>query len=182
MPRHNGHMRETGLVIEVPEATATVAHWRERHDPIAGHGMPPHITILYPFVPPELFDDSAVDEVTRVLAAIAPVHYSLTSTEQFPGAIWLRPVPDRPFRALTRRLVEAFPDYLPYGGQYPDSIPHLTVAIEPDPATQASLYDRIDASIGDRLPIECTATAVSVFMTDDHGRWSKKTSVSLGAR
>lgn len=39
--RHNGQMRETGLVIEVPEATATVAHWREHHDPIAGMPNPP---------------------------------------------------------------------------------------------------------------------------------------------
>jgi 2'-5' RNA ligase superfamily protein len=41
--------------------------------------------------------------------------------------LYLAPRPDEPFRALTRAVCAAFPGYLPYGGAFADTIPHLTV-------------------------------------------------------
>jgi hypothetical protein len=41
--------------------------------------------------------------------------------------VWLAPEPDAPFRDLTRAVVAAFPAHQPYGGQYDEPIPHLTV-------------------------------------------------------
>ena len=37
-------MEETALVIGVPEAEELVSRWHERLDPIAGRGLPGHIT------------------------------------------------------------------------------------------------------------------------------------------
>jgi 2'-5' RNA ligase superfamily len=45
--------------------------------------------------------------------------------------LYLAPRPDEPFRALTRAACAAFPGYLPYGGAFADSVPHLTIGERP---------------------------------------------------
>ena len=51
--------------------------------------------------------------------------------------LWLAPEPDQPFRALTTALHSAFPQCPPFGGIYPDVVPHLTIGDRPPggPAT-----------------------------------------------
>ena len=44
---------ESALIIAVPEAEPLVKALRERFDWSAAQGVPAHITILYPFIPPE---------------------------------------------------------------------------------------------------------------------------------
>ena len=44
---------ESALVVVVPEAEQLVGPFREKYDPSAAAGMPPHITLLYPFKPPD---------------------------------------------------------------------------------------------------------------------------------
>jgi 2'-5' RNA ligase len=119
------------LQLPVPELEPWVrvrtAHYDERfvsRDPRFGHA---HITALGPFVP----DPSEAD--LRVVAAIAagtaPVRVRLADLGQFPnGVIHLVPEPDHALRDLTARLVAAFPDHPPYGGEFgADVQPHLTV-------------------------------------------------------
>ena len=45
--------------------------------------------------------------------------------------LWLAPEPDQPFRALTTALHAAFPQHPPFGGSYPDVVPHLTIGDRP---------------------------------------------------
>lgn len=172
---------ETALVVEVGEAEAAVEGWRRAHDPSAAAGMPAHITVLYPFVPPELFDESVADKLAEVIGSMQPIGFDLPAVDEFPGAVWLRPEPDQPFRDVTRAVWAAFPDYPPYGGAYPDSQPHLTVAVVSDDANQATLGSRIRSELESSLPIRCRAAAVSVFTRVDGGRWRVHRRFDLGA-
>ena len=47
---------ESGLVVLVPQAEALVKPFRDRYDPSAATGVPAHITLLYPFKPPDEID------------------------------------------------------------------------------------------------------------------------------
>lgn len=71
-------MRETALIIEVAEADGIVSGWRDRHDPVAGRGVPGHITALYPFVPPESFDDPVADALAAVVSTIRVFDFTLS--------------------------------------------------------------------------------------------------------
>jgi hypothetical protein len=42
----------SALIVEVPAAEPAVARHRERLDSSAPLGVPAHITVLYPFLPP----------------------------------------------------------------------------------------------------------------------------------
>jgi hypothetical protein len=50
----------SGLIVEVPEAEPDVARLRERLDASAPLGIPAHITVLFPFMPPRTIDPAAL--------------------------------------------------------------------------------------------------------------------------
>lgn len=50
----------SGLMIEVPEAEPAVRHHREHFDASTPLGVPAHITVLFPFMPPETIDTAAL--------------------------------------------------------------------------------------------------------------------------
>ncbi len=172
-------MPNTALIIEVPDAELLVHEWRALHDPVANNGTPAHITVLYPFVELGLLDD-ALSPLSAVLSSCAPFAFTLTRVDEFPGAIWLRPEPDEAFRTLTKKIWSRFPDYPPYGGRHPDSQPHLTIALSDATDNQAELMSAITSALAGQLPLEITATALSVFVSDDDGTWQRLASLPLG--
>ncbi len=170
---------ESALIVEVPEADDLVGRWRLRHDPVAAGGIPAHVTVLYPFVPPGRITAATLDGLERALAGVDAFAYALTGLGRFPGVLWLRPEPEEPFHELTRRLSRSFPEYPPYGGRHPDSQPHVTVA-QVAPSQQDDLAERIEASIADDLPVRAVASAVSLFVGRDDGTWRREHVVPLG--
>ena len=66
--------------------------------------------------------------------------------------IWLAPQPAEPFRALTRAVPTAFPDYPPYGGGYDDVVPHLTAGYRP--AGEETELAEAEADVPRRLPVQ----------------------------
>jgi 2'-5' RNA ligase len=118
--------RRTALIVAVPEAEPAVGALRLRHDSSAALGVPAHITLLFPFAPPEEIDEQAVADL---VAAHAAFDFELASVERFGGAAtWLRPDPPEPFLALIRALAGRWPEYPPYEGAQDEVVPHLTVA------------------------------------------------------
>lgn len=154
----------SAVLIEVPAAEPVVGAWRAEHDPVAP-GVPAHVTLLFPFRSPETLDAAVLDSVRAVAAATPAFDFALTSIGEFDGVIWLLPEPEQRFLALTHALFGAFPDCPPYEGRHEKPQPHLTIAhVNGD--RQADLRRAIERDIGDRLPIETTATDLSVLCSD----------------
>ena len=106
-------MPRSALIVEVPEAEPLVADWRARHDWSAQHGVPAHITLLFPFVPVEHLDEAFLEELSRLFADEAAFSFALPRVARFPEVAWLAPEPDEPFRALTALIYARYPDYRP---------------------------------------------------------------------
>jgi len=164
-------VHESALILEVPEAHSAVDRWRRHHDPIASHGIPPHITALYPFVAPESLTEADAVRVREVLRGVQPWSFRLTAVDEFPRVVWLRPEPAAPFREVTLRLWEAFPDFPPFGGRHDDLVPHLTIAHVAEDEDQSALVTRIRSDLRHALPIECRATGLALFVSDRHRTW-----------
>jgi 2'-5' RNA ligase len=148
--------RESGIGIHVPVAEPLVGAFRERYDPASSYGVPAHITLLYPFVPPEEFDDALLGELRELLAAVPAFDFALARCARFPGTLYLAPEPAGPFLELTRKLVERWPDYPPYGGAIEEPVPHLTVAhSEKEPVLAA-----IASVLRQTLPVPARASEV----------------------
>ncbi|HEX5586670.1 MAG TPA: 2'-5' RNA ligase family protein [Acidimicrobiia bacterium] len=114
--------------MPVPAATAVVAPWRERLDPSAVHGVPAHVTVLYPFMPPDEISDGVVRTLRALFAGAAPFDFALARVAWFGDTVvYLAPEPAAPFVALTNLVQARFPAYRPYEGAFDDVTPHLTV-------------------------------------------------------
>ncbi len=173
-------MRESALTVLVPEADALVERWREDYDPSAAVGVPAHITVLYPFLDPERIDDQVVDDVRDLLAGFAPIEYRLSRIATFPNVVYLEPEPDEPFRQLTAAVAERWPDHPPYGGEFEDVIPHLTVAQPDDETRTRALATEVAVAFDGALPLELRAEAVVLLVEGEDGFWRPHTKLPLG--
>lgn len=165
---------ESALLVPVPEAEPSVRRHRFRYDSIARRGVPAHITVLYPFVPPDAMTDAIATAVRDVLAPFPAFSFRLSRLEQFPeGARYLAPQPTEPFVRLTEALTVRFPEFRPYGGIHAEVIPHLTVA--QNPAAPAAEI----AQLRDHLPIACHASELWLMSEDDDHRWRTRSTFAL---
>lgn len=163
---------ESGLIIPAAEVTGLVSSATR-----AAH-MPPHITLLYPFVEPPVPDED-LRRLAHLFRSVAPFEYVLDAVAWFEErTVYLRPVPAEPFVALTRRLVELWPDRLPYGGEHgSDPVPHLTLADQEDPAEMGRLAVQAEP----RLPIRLRADEVWLMEgTHEPPRWHRTNRFALG--
>jgi hypothetical protein len=171
---------ESALVILVPEAEPLVQSFRDRFDPSAALEVPAHITLLYPFIAPERIGADTLDKVTECFRGFAPIAFSLTEVRRFPAeTLYLAPAPDEPFRKLTMAIWDRFPDTPPYGGAWPDIVPHLSVGRFADASGLERAADELTRVCETALPIHAHAST-AVLLVNTTGRWVLRNTFKLG--
>lgn len=158
---------ESGVLILVPAADPLVGAWRERLDPSAGKGVPAHITLLYPFAPPHTIDESILQSLRDLYAGVPPFPFELGRAARFPSVVYLEPDPSEAFRRLIDATAARFPDLPPYGGEFDDVVPHLTVAQSEDDV----VLSEVEAGLLRGLPIVARALEAVLMVEGDDGRW-----------
>jgi 2'-5' RNA ligase len=114
--------------VSVPAAEAVVERHRSRMDRSAGWGVPAHVTVLYPYLPPEAVNSKALATLSAAIASVNAFDCTFEATRWFGSQVlWLAPHPELPLRQLTLAVWAAFPDQPPYGGAFDEVQPHLTV-------------------------------------------------------
>ena len=137
-------------------------------------GMPPHITVLFPFVDAEAVDDTVHDGLRSIAADAQPFDLALRGTGRFPGVLYLAPDRATPFVELTRAVEARWPGHPPYGGAYDAVIPHLTVCEgEEEPP---GFERRIDAL----LPVHACADELWLMAERRDGSWERLAAFALG--
>ncbi len=164
---------ESALIVEVPEADPLVGAFRARFDPTAALGVPPHITVLYPFIAPRQLDAAALETLRRFFAGQAPIAFQLEEPRRFGGeTLYLAPEPSEPFRLLTLGVWRLFPEAPPYAGRWPDIVPHLSVAH----AAAGADLDQVAAGLNDarrhHAGLRAVAAAVALIVKESGaGPW-----------
>jgi 2'-5' RNA ligase len=171
---------ETAVVVPVALPTL-LARLREPEVEVARLGVPPHVTILSPFL-----DSAAIDAVVHErLAAIArgepAFDVAFRSVRRWPpsadgpGVVWLAPDPAEPFVRLTRAVWAAWPETPPYGRADDDLEPHLTIAID-----EPSRFDAVEAEAARWLPFDREVRLMALLTEGADGRWSEAGTYPLG--
>jgi 2'-5' RNA ligase len=161
----------TALIIPVPSVEPILAEWRGRRG--QGTALGPHITILYPFLPPWQITRSVERELYAMAADTASFDFRLSRIEKFPGVHYLVPEPGQPFIQLTEDVVSRWPRQLPYGGAFDRVVPHLTVTMG---APEASL-----SSLARHLPLHAQATVLQLVQQSSRG-WIARGTWPLAVR
>lgn len=172
-------IKESALAIPVPAAEPVVGTFRARHDPSAAVGVPAHITVLYPFMPPEKIDDQVEADLGALFLARSAFSFSLNKLKTFPEVLYLAPDPEAPFRDLIGRVVAEYPAYPPYGGVFQDHIPHLTIGHAEDDLALTQLQAEFTAYAAAMLPIRAMVSEVSLLEIAGQ-RWRIRAEFPLG--
>jgi 2'-5' RNA ligase len=168
---------ETAVLIPVPEAAPHVDGYRSRFTPAHVVGLPPHVTLLYPFVDSAELTTGVLREVERVVGDADRFEVTFRSVARLEGpppTLYLVPEPAAPFAELTRALVAAFPAYPPYGGRYEEIVPHLTVATA-DAETLAPVAAAVSAS----LPLAAPVVEAWLMQCNARARWHLRRRLAL---
>lgn len=169
---------QTAVIVTVPAAEDAVAAHRGRYDPSAGWGVPAHVTILYPFVPPSQINARVIERLRAAIGSTPRFEAGCHTTGWFgTDVLWLDPQPADAFRALTTAVVRAFPGYPPYAGEYDDVVPHLTVAH----GVEAVRLREVEREVRRHLPINFLVTAAELWrgtLTADS--WERVAALPLG--
>jgi 2'-5' RNA ligase len=140
-----------------------------RHRSAREHGMPAHVTILYPFVPARQLDAQARGRLAAAIGQVGAFDFTLRELRRFPAVVYLAPEPAAPFIALAEAVMREWPEYKPYGGAFEKIVPHVTVAYGDTAPTQ----------VHDRMPIEVRADEVWL-MARMLNRWVRRRRFTLG--
>jgi 2'-5' RNA ligase len=151
--------RQSSLLLEVPAAEPLL---RAARLPTHQQGLGPHVTILYPFLPPA----SLTPEVNERLAAIcqqhAPMHLRFAHVGRFPSHAILPVLSADDCVGLTTDIVDAWPEVPPYGGAFATVIPHLTLA-------NRHLDSPEQARVETHLPLETVVTELTCMVNPGDG-------------
>ena len=159
---------QTAVIVPVTAAEAAVSRLRLRYDRSAPFGVPAHVTIVFPFVPVDRLDQADLADLAGIFADEASFEVTLTRFGQFPGrpgdpeTLWLAPEPSDPFRRLTGKVADRWPEAPPYGGIFDDVIPHLTVT----ETAPAPVIEQSEKAVRAALPISAWIRKGSLLVFD----------------
>ena len=164
--------RESAIAIRV-RLPADLERFRVAHVPNAALGVPAHITLIYPFLPADLLDASVRRRVARALAPHRRFTFRLSGIRRWPNSHYLAVEPVLPFEAIVRSLVEVFPEYLPYAGEF-EYVPHVTIA-EGDDRSLARLARDLSVPVDEQ-----DVTRILVIAQGRDGTWRYRWTFGLG--
>ena len=166
---------QSAVIVPVPAVEPLVSEWRWRFDVSARHGVPAHITVLYPFLHQSRLDDGVLARLRAICGTVLALEVTFPRLARFTDVLYLRPEPSEPFRQLTAAVVEQWPETPPYGGEYPEVIPHLTLAHSVDEVALSAVEDEV----APHLPVRARVEAAWLYAYDGE-RWQARARLPLG--
>lgn len=166
------------MVVRVPALDETIATLRTRFElPRKPNGIPPHVTVLVPFLPRvQLTEEQDLPALRALCARHEPFEVRFAHTARFRRVLYLAPDPAEPFLALTRALTAQWAQLEPYAGAHGKQVvPHLTVTTSRPPR----VFDLVDEALVPLLPIEVHIDSAQLCMFDGR-RWTEHASFALG--
>lgn len=183
MPRAQGTlsaMPETdpvsAVVVRV-SLPAAIERLRRRYDGNAAHGVPAHVTLLFPFLPVSELADTTRSALAEIARDVPPFDVRFGIIGRFPDVVYLVPEPSVPFASLTMSIAGRFPGFPPYAGAFQELVPHLTLA-----DAREAPFEAIAASAARSLPFTRHVDAIEVLAQRLSGPWQRCWRIPLGIR
>ena len=170
----------TGLFLTVA-ADGLVGGFRARHHAASvARRLPPHITLLFPFVQASAVDDALRSDLAEFCATLAPFEAELARVGRFDRHVWLAPEPRDRFVELIRATRARFPASGRPERERGDPVPHLTIAAVDagDSAERVAALAR--AELEPLLPFGFSVSSVSLLEEGTDGFWHELGRFGLG--
>ena len=170
-------MPRSSIDLHFNELTDVLEPWRMSVE-VASLGVPPHITLLYPWRKSPL-KVSDLNELEHILNNVEPFELCFERVATFDsGVVYLSLREESKVRKLMQKLFKRFPDTPPYGGAFTDPRPHLTVAKCPPeqlPKLQTEIAEALE------LPIVCQVANVVAMEEQSDKTWTNRRIIELNS-
>jgi 2'-5' RNA ligase len=130
--------------------------------------------VLFPFLDESRIDSDACAAIGEMIGRHRPFEVRFEHCGRFPGILYLAPEPDASFRRLTEAIADRWPETPPFGGQFDDVVPHLTIAQGQDDA----VLKETEADLRGRLPVTARVSSVDL-MVHNGVKWQQRASFAL---
>jgi 2'-5' RNA ligase len=172
-------MDETAVVIVLDDARPQLEPVRaEFHAREVAIGIPLHVTLLYPFAPPDHVDEEALEEF---FAGYDAFTLTLRGLATWPLVVYAIPEPRERLLAMMQALFEKYPEYPPYEGEIAEPEPHATLSeLEPGESLEA-IAAGIRAETESLFPLTCEIRDVALLEEYEPDRWRERRRFPLGA-
>jgi 2'-5' RNA ligase len=130
-------------------------------------GVPPHVTLLYPFAEPAALTTNIREAVESIAARYDSFSFRLSGPRRWPDTVYATVEPEERLLAIHRDLAVAFPDFPIYGRPGFQLIPHVTIAESQYVDDPSVLEDPSWTSI----PVERVVAALEVIAEGADHRW-----------
>ena len=163
--------RQTAIVIVLDEAPQLEPVRAEFHPDAVAMGIPLHVTLLVPFVPPDEVDEAELEEFFTQFDGFT---LTLTGLATWPGVVYAVPEPRDQLLAIMHALFEKYPDFPPYECQIAEPEPHATLTeLEPRESLEEVL-DGIRARTESLFPLTCGIRDVALLEEYEPDRWRER--------
>lgn len=121
----------SALDIQISNAGEIIEKYRKKYTSDGAKGMPPHITLLYPFLKTNEYTQQNHNILVDVISKMQPFSFRFEGVDRFPGVLYLKVSQKEKIINIIQKIVHEFPDFLPYGGKFPinELTPHLSIAV-----------------------------------------------------
>jgi hypothetical protein len=146
------------LAISLPEADNVLSYVRSRFGgEVPPVGVPAHITLLYPWMPPALINEKVLTELASLFAGLPIFDLSLKLGWFGREVLLLVPQDPAPFIRLTKAIVRRWPEFPYYSGEYDDIEPHVTLAY----GNEFSLSG-LAAEVASQVPVRARTSSIGL--------------------
>jgi 2'-5' RNA ligase len=167
----------TALIVPVTGLPDVIDRWRERTCEFKpSSGVPPHITLVFPFVSAVQVTDSLMTELSDFFRPSVQFKFDLGELRRFPATLYLAPEPAEPFVALSEALADRYPACEPHVHAFGEVVPHLSVA-----EGSTTIMEAAESEIRPLLPIQASCEAI-MLLVETSARpttWSVKAHLHL---
>ena len=144
------------LAISLPQADNILSCVRSRFGgevPLAG--VPAHITLLYPWMPPALIDEKVLTELASLFVGFPIFDLSLKLGWFGCEVLLLVPEDPAPFIRLTKAIIRRWPEFPYYSGDYDDIEPHVSLAYGDEPS-----LSELAAEVSGQVPVRISSISL----------------------
>jgi len=163
----------TALYVDVAPAATVVRRASGWQRPRLLHRpQPPHVTVLWPFLPAARLDAGTRQVIADVVGALPVFTARFSRVGRFPEVVYLAPDDPEPFVRMTHAVMARWPECPPYSGAFADVIPHVTLRWAADL--------RPGTTLDDLLPVDVRITEVHLAVDRRWRGWTVIESFPLG--
>jgi len=169
--------RQAAVFVAIPVGDRVEAFRARAHPRAIARKLPPHVTILPPFVREVDDDDALTADLERHFAGTSRFDGSLTEVGRFRRHVWLAPAPHDRFVDLLTSARDRFPDLVRDGDR--DPLPHLTIAEIGKGESTRHVFEQAEEELGPLLPIRFEVDEVGLYEVRRDG-WHEVRRFPLG--